>query len=150
MKCRGVEIIKALYRGADILTILDEAHRCSSSAGSRQVVRNSGYYEKDGVTIVFISLKLKEVMAISDRISVMRGGKYVATVHKSDTTIPELAQKMMVGREVFLDGKRSMVEVGEPVLQVKNVYVPSNGSYPKTRGISFCGSGRREVLSVAG
>lgn len=76
------------------------------------------------------------------------GGKYVATVHKSDTTIPELA-KMMVGREVFLDGKRSMVEVGEPVLQVKNVCVPSERELSKNRDISFMVRAG-EVLGVAG
>ncbi|MBU9736231.1 ABC transporter ATP-binding protein [Diplocloster agilis] len=142
-----VEIIKALYRGADVL-ILDEPTAVLTPQEADKLFEILDIMRKDGVTIVFISHKLKEVMAISDRISVMRGGKYVATVHKSDTTIPELA-KMMVGREVFLDGKRSMVEVGEPVLQVKNVYVPSERELSKNRDISFMVRAG-EVLGVAG
>ncbi|MBU9727879.1 ABC transporter ATP-binding protein [Diplocloster modestus] len=142
-----VEIIKALYRGADVL-ILDEPTAVLTPQETDKLFEILDIMRKDGVTIVFISHKLKEVMAISDRISVMRGGRYVATVDKSDTTIPELA-KMMVGREVFLDGKRSMVEMGEPVLQVKNVYVPSERELSKNRDISFVVRAG-EVLGVAG
>lgn len=100
-----VEIIKALYRGADIL-ILDEPTAVLTPQEADKLFEILDIMRRDGKTIVFISHKLKEVMKISDRISVMRASKYITTVNKSETSIPELAT-LMVGREVFLNLERT-------------------------------------------
>lgn len=142
-----VEIIKALYRGADIL-ILDEPTAVLTPQEADKLFEILDVMRQDGKTIVFISHKLKEVMKISDRISVMRTGKYISTVKRDDITIPELA-KLMVGREVFLNTKRTPPKEGEVVLEVKDIFVPSERELSKIRGISF-NVRKGEVVGVAG
>ena len=142
-----VEIIKALYRGADIL-ILDEPTAVLTPQESDKLFEILEIMKQDGKTIVFISHKLKEVMKISDRISVMRTGKYITTVDKKDTTVPELA-KLMVGREVFFSMSRTPAKEEGIMLEVKDIYVPSERELSKIRGISFQVR-KGEVLGVAG
>lgn len=142
-----VEIIKALYRGADIL-ILDEPTAVLTPQESDKLFEILEIMKRDGKTIVFISHKLKEVMKISDRISVMRAGKYITTVDKADTTVPELA-KLMVGREVFFSMNRTPAKEAGIMLEVKDIYVPSERELSKIRGISFQVR-KGEVLGVAG
>lgn len=142
-----VEIIKALYRGADIL-ILDEPTAVLTPQESDKLFEILDSMRKNNKTIVFISHKLKEVMKISDRISVMRAGKYITTVKQSETTIPDLA-KYMVGREVFLNVQRTPPKAEEVMLEVKDLYVPSERELSKIRGISFTVR-KGEVVGVAG
>ena len=142
-----VEIIKALYRGADIL-ILDEPTAVLTPQEADKLFEILDIMRRDGKTIVFISHKLKEVMKISDRISVMRASKYITTVNKSETSIPELAT-LMVGREVFLNLERTPAKEGEVMLDVRDIYVPSERELSKIRGISFQVR-KGEVLGVAG
>ncbi|MDD3797247.1 MAG: ATP-binding cassette domain-containing protein, partial [Lachnospiraceae bacterium] len=142
-----VEIIKALYRGADIL-ILDEPTAVLTPQEADQLFEILNEMRKDGKTIVFISHKLKEVMKISDRVSVMRAGKYITTVKQSEITMEELAE-LMIGRKVFLNTKRTPPKEGEVVLEVKNIFVPSERELSKIRGISF-NVRKGEVVGVAG
>lgn len=142
-----VEIIKALYRGANIL-ILDEPTAVLTPQEADKLFGILDIMRKDGKTIVFISHRLKEVMQISDRISVMRGGKYITTVNKQDTNVDELA-RLMVGREVFLNMERTPAKGGDVVLDVRDIYVPSERELSKIRGISFQ-IRKGEVLGVAG
>ena len=146
-EAQRVEIIKALYRGANIL-ILDEPTAVLTPQESEKLFEILETMKKDGKSIVFISHKLKEVMQISDRITVMRGGKYMGTVAKSDTSIPELA-KMMVGREVLYDIRHKANPTDEVVLKVENLVVPSERELSKLKGISFEVRGG-EILGVAG
>lgn len=146
-EAQRVEIIKTLYRGADVL-ILDEPTAVLTPQESLKLFDILESLRADGKSIVFISHKLREVMAISDRISVMRQGKYIATVNKADTTIPELA-KLMVGREVFLNTQRASGEVGETVLWADQLFVPGERELSKLRGLSL-EIKRGETLGIAG
>lgn len=146
-EAQRVEIIKTLYRGAEIL-ILDEPTAVLTPQESNKLFDIIETLRESGKSIIFISHKLKEVMKISDRITVMRNGKYVGTVDKEDTSIPELA-KMMVGREVLYDIKHKK-NVGERVmLSVKDLVVPADRELSKIKGISFVVH-EGEILGVAG
>ncbi len=146
-EAQRVEIIKALYRGARIL-ILDEPTAVLTPQESEKLFEILSMMKKDGRSIVFISHKLKEVMQISDRVTVMRAGRYIGTVSKNDASIPELA-KMMVGREVFCDIKHQSAITSEVVLKVTDLAAPSERELSKLKGISFEVHGG-EILGVAG
>jgi len=134
-EAQRVEIIKTLYRGANIL-ILDEPTAVLTPQETRkffEILNNLKAAEK---SVVFISHKLNEVMEISDRITVMRQGKYVSTVNKTDTNTKELA-KMMVGREVFLNVEKKNSNIGDIVLKVDNLWTSGEKELSKIRGVSL-------------
>lgn len=146
-EAQRVEIIKTLYRGAEIL-ILDEPTAVLTPQETVKLFEILNSLKNDGKSIVFISHKLNEVMEISDRVTVMRHGQHIDTVNKADTSIPELA-KMMVGREVFLNIKREAPKIGDTVLSVKNIYVSGEKELSKLRDVSFeVRSG--EIVGIAG
>ncbi len=110
-----VEILKALYRGAEIL-ILDEPTSVLTSSESYSLFEILRSMTAQGKSIIFISHKLKEVMAVSDRVTVLRRGKKIGTVQVKDTSERELAQ-MMVGRDVILSVSRTHAsENSKPVV----------------------------------
>lgn len=146
-EAQRVEIIKALYRGANLL-ILDEPTAVLTPQESDKLFEIMETLKNDGKSIIFISHKLNEVMKISDRISVMRGGKYIGTVNKVDTSKEELA-RMMVGHDVFLSSSHKASQRGERLLSVDDIYVPGDRELSKLRGISF-DVHRREVVGIAG
>lgn len=148
-EAQRVEIIKTLYRGAEIL-ILDEPTAVLTPQEAEKLFEILYSLKKNGKSVIFISHKLREVMRISDRITVMRDGRHVKTVNKEDITIRELA-KMMVGREIFLTLERKPVSYDkkEPVLEVKDIYVPGESELSKIRGISF-EIYKGEILGIAG
>lgn len=146
-EAQRVEIIKTLYRGAEIL-ILDEPTAVLTPQECEKFFEILQSLRADGKSIVFISHKLKEVMEISDRITVMRQGKYVATVNKSEASIPELA-KMMVGREVFLNIKHKETEAGEVVLKVDDLWTSGEKELSKIRGVSL-DVHAGEIVGIAG
>ncbi|GAX88470.1 heme ABC transporter ATP-binding protein [Effusibacillus lacus] len=114
-----VEILKTLYRGADIL-IFDEPTAVLTPqeiAELMQIMRN---LVNEGKSIIFITHKLKEIMAISDRITVIRRGRYIGTVTKADTNPDQLAN-MMVGREVIFKVEKRPANPGSPVLEIKDI-----------------------------
>lgn len=146
-EAQRVEIIKTLYRGAEVL-ILDEPTAVLTPQESIKLFDILENLRKDGKSIIFISHKLNEVMAISDRITVMRHGRHIATLPKSETTIPELA-KLMVGRDVFLNTQRTEGKAGDLLLSVQNVYVPGERELSKLRGLSL-DIYKGEILGIAG
>jgi simple sugar transport system ATP-binding protein len=111
-----VEIIKALYRGVDLL-ILDEPTAVLTPAEAKDLFHNLRTLRDAGKTVVFISHKLDEVLAVADRITVLRRGKVVGETRPSETTKQQLAE-MMVGRPVLFRLEKPAVEMGGPVLRV--------------------------------
>ena len=146
-EAQRVEIIKTLYRGAEIL-ILDEPTAVLTPQESMKLFEILFKLKADNKSIVFISHKLNEVMDISDRITVMRKSEYIETVNKKDTNEAKLAS-LMVGREIFLNIERKENRPGENVLEVKDAFIPGDREISKIRGISlYIRSG--EVLGLAG
>lgn len=146
-EAQRVEIIKTLYRGADIL-ILDEPTAVLTPQETVKLFKIFKSLAADEKSIIFISHKLNEIMDISNRVTVMRHGKHIETVQTKETSIPDIA-KMMVGREVFLDIDRKKPDVGEVLLSVEDVYIPGERELSKIKGVSLevC---RGEVLGIAG
>jgi simple sugar transport system ATP-binding protein len=142
-----VEILKALYKKADCL-ILDEATAVLTPPEAKQLFRVIDSLSAAGRSIVFISHKLKEVMAISDRITVLRGGSVIGTTTPAETNEQALAT-LMVGREVELNVKTAPATPGDTVLAVENVSVLDDRAATAVDSVSFeLRSG--EILAVAG
>ncbi len=142
-----VEILKALYRGAEIL-ILDEPTAVLTPKETQDLFVAVRTLVDQGKTVIFITHKLREVMEISDRVTVMRDARKVGTVQTASTNEAELA-KMMVGREVFMVVDRPPVQRGKPVMAVEGLtYVDPTGR-PTLNGASFT-TYEGEILGVAG
>ena len=142
-----VEILKALYRGAKIL-ILDEptAVLTPQEAGELfEIIRN---LQEQGTSVIFISHKLKEVLEIADRITVLRRGKKVDTIPREGATERELA-RMMVGREVLLRVDKQPATPGEPLLRVRDLHVVDERGVEMVRGVSF-DVREGEIVGIAG
>jgi simple sugar transport system ATP-binding protein len=114
-----VEILKALYRGVDIL-ILDEPTAVLTPAETQELFANLRQLRQDGKSIVFISHKLDEVLQIADRITVLRRGLVVGETTPAETNKAKLAE-MMVGRPVLFRLEKPSVEAGEPVLRLDDL-----------------------------
>jgi simple sugar transport system ATP-binding protein len=157
-----VEIIKVLYRGADIL-ILDEP---TAVLTPQEIEKLFGVLKKmrdDGKSIVIITHKLNEVMAISDRVAVLRKGEHVATVNTRETNEKALTE-MMVGAKIELNIKRTTPQNPRKRLEIKNLVCRNRDGLYALNGVSFtaysgeilgiagiAGSGQRELLeSIAG
>ncbi|MBI2882115.1 MAG: ABC transporter ATP-binding protein [Candidatus Tectomicrobia bacterium] len=142
-----VEIIKALYRGATLL-ILDEPTSVLTPGEVKALFRILRSLAERGYSVIFISHKLEEVMAISDRVTVLRGGRNVATVPASSTSPRELA-RMMVGREVLFDVQKERVSRGERVLEVRGVRARSDRKTEALRSVDL-EVHASEILGIAG
>ena len=118
-----VEILKMLYRDNEIL-IFDEPTAVLTPQEIDELMNIMRSLTKEGKSILFISHKLNEIMQISDRVTVLRKGKFVGTVNTCETTKEELS-RMMVGRPVQLVADKQPATPGEPVLSVRNLSVPS-------------------------
>ncbi len=142
-----VEILKALYRDARIL-ILDEPTGVLTPQETVQLFEILRALNRQGVTIVLITHKLKEIMAVTDNVSVMRAGEMVAHRKTADTTAEELAE-LMVGRKIVNQIDRGESAVGAPALKIEGVTVQSDGDVPLLDNISFdvCAG---EVVGIAG
>ena len=142
-----VEIIKLLYRGAQIL-ILDEPTAVLTPQETEAFFRTLREMTLAGKTIILISHKLDEVLAIADRITVLRGGRQVATVENQGLTKSQLAS-LMVGREVLFRIEKPPSNLGEVRLHVDNVSAQNDKGIEALRGLSLqLRSG--EILGVAG
>lgn len=142
-----VEILKTLYRGAEIL-ILDEptAVLTPQEIGELGIILKS--LVSQGKSIILITHKLKEVMVMSDIVTIIRSGKVIDTLKTSETNIEELAEKM-VGRKVSLTVKKETANLGETILQLKNIKALDNRGLEAVKGVSFeIKSG--EILGIAG
>ncbi len=142
-----VEIVKALYRKADIL-ILDEPTAVLTPQEADDLFRIMRELASRGVSIIFITHKLKEVFAVADRITVMRDGRVVGTTTPAETSEPTLAS-MMVGREVLLRVEKGLAHPSEEVLHVDNLRVFDDRGAETVRGTSFFVRAG-EVLGIAG
>ena len=142
-----VEIVKALYRKASIL-ILDEPTAVLTPQEADDLFRIVRELTQRGVSIIFITHKLKEVLAVADRITVMRGGKVVGTTVPSETNEQQLAA-MMVGREVILTVDKTPAKPKEDILKVEDLRVRDQRELETVRGVSFTVRAG-EVLGIAG
>ncbi len=157
-----VEIVKVLYRGADIL-ILDEPTAVLTPIEIRKLFAVLKKMREDGKVIIIITHKLNEVMEISDRVSVLRKGEYIGTVNTSETSESELTE-MMVGKKIDLNIERTQSENVTPRLEVHHINCSNREGLKVLDDVSFvanageilgiagiAGSGQRELLeSIAG
>jgi len=142
-----VEIIKALVRGADIL-ILDEPTSVLTPQEAEELFKILRRMVEEGHSVIFITHKLDEVMAVADRVTVMRRGKVVATLPTAGVDKPTLA-KMMVGREVVFRLQKAVCRRGSEALVVEDLWALSDRGLPALKGVSFSVC-RGEILGIAG
>jgi len=141
------EILKALLRNAKIL-ILDEPTSVLTPIEVKELFNILRKLKDMGITIIFITHKLKEVKEITDRITVLRKGKVVETVNTHEVTEVDLA-KMMVGREVFLKIEKSPPKIGKKVLVIEDLWVKDDRGLDAVKGISL-ELHEGEILGIAG
>src|SRR5919201_4146995 len=129
-----VEILKALYRNADVL-VLDEPTAVLTPQEARELFAILRTLRREGTSIVFISHKLGEVLEIADRITVLRRGKKIETLPREGATEPILA-RLMVGRDVLLRVDKAPASAGEPLLVVDDLHVLDDRGLEAVRGVS--------------
>ena len=142
-----VEIMKALYRNADIL-ILDEPTAVLTPQEASDLFEILRTLRREGISIIFISHKLNEVLEIADRITVLRRGKKIETVPREGATEESLA-RAMVGREVLLRIEKTPAQPGDVLLSVRDLHVVDERGIPKVRGVSF-DVRAGEIVGIAG
>ena len=143
-----VEILKMLYRDNEIL-IFDEPTAVLTPQEIRELIAIMKSLSAEGKSILFISHKLNEIMEVSDRVSVLRKGKYIGTVNTAETTQEELSA-MMVGRQVSLVVEKGEAHPGKPVLEVRDLHARSHlYSHDAVKGVSFTVR-EGEIVCIAG
>src|SRR2546421_2832808 len=142
-----VEILKALYRGAEIL-ILDEPTAVLTPQEAKELFEILRSLKSQGKSIIFISHKLNEVLEIADRITTLRRGVVVDTIPAAGATEEGLA-RMMVGREVLLRVDKAPAQPGEPLLQIEDLVVIDDRGLEAVHGLSLSVRGG-EILGLAG
>jgi simple sugar transport system ATP-binding protein len=142
-----VEILKTLYRGADIL-ILDEPTGVLTPQEGDQLFAILATLRDQGVTVLLITHKLREIMAITDDVSVMRGGRMIDHLKTSKTSAEEIAE-LMVGRKVLVNADYHDATPGEVRLCVRGLSLEGASGEPLLRGLSF-DLHKGEILGVAG
>ena len=156
-----VEILKALYRNADIL-ILDEPTGVLTPKEADQLFAILRRLRDEGKTCILITHKLREIMDITDTVSVMRRGEIVKTL-PTNTATPDTLAELMVGRKVMLQVEKDPAKPGEPILQVKGLTVTDEQNVNRVTDVSFdlkageilgiagvSGNGQSELLEVLG
>jgi simple sugar transport system ATP-binding protein len=154
-----VEILKALYVGARIL-ILDEPTAVLTPQETDRLFAVLKRMTAEGLSIILITHKLDEVMAVSDRVTVFRQGKHIATLPTAQTSKAELA-RLMVGRDVIFRVDKEQVATGEPVLEVENLRALKDNQREALRGVTFrvhqgeifglagvAGNGQKELFDI--
>jgi general nucleoside transport system ATP-binding protein len=142
-----VEILKALYKGAQVL-ILDEPTGVLTPDEADHLFRILGTLRDQGKTVILITHKLREIMAITDRVSVMRRGEVVADFETQKTNVGELAEAM-VGRRVLLRVEKGAAHPGEVVLDIKNVTWRDRKGIARVDNVSFQVR-KGEIVGIAG
>ena len=142
-----VEIIKVLYRGADIL-ILDEPTAVLTPQEIQKLFNVLRKMREDGKSIIIITHKLNEVMEISDRVSILRKGEYITTVETKETNEKELTE-YMVGKKIDLKIERAKTDSHKPLLEIRNLSIKKDDGSKAIDDVSFYIRGG-EILGVAG
>jgi len=145
---QAVEILKALYRGAEIL-ILDEPTSALTPQETEKLIESIEAMARDELAIVpFITHKLPIVLAISHKVTVLRRGKVVASMETASASEKSLAMHM-VGREVIFRIERTKVEIGKPIIQIENLSALSDKGFLALKGVSFS-IFEGEIFGIAG
>ncbi|WMJ79506.1 ABC transporter ATP-binding protein [Clostridium sp. MB40-C1] len=144
---QNLEILKVLYRGANIL-ILDEPTAVFTPQESERLFKIVERMKKEGCAVIFITHKMDEVMSTADRITVLRKGESITTLNKRDTNPKELTE-LMVGKSVDLSIKKVETEAGKEILKVNNLKVLNEEKIEVLKNISFSIK-TGEILGVAG
>ncbi|NLJ86902.1 MAG: ABC transporter ATP-binding protein [Firmicutes bacterium] len=142
-----VEILKALYRGAEVL-ILDEPTAVLTPQEVEELKEITDNLARQGTAIIFITHKLQEVMAMSQRITVIRRGRVVGTVPTASTNPVELA-RMMVGRDVVLTLDKEPGKPGPVILRMEDVWAEDDRRLPALKGVSLQVRAG-EIIGIAG
>ncbi|AGT09721.1 ABC transporter ATP-binding protein [Paracoccus aminophilus] len=142
-----VEILKALYRQADIL-ILDEPTGVLTPAEADHLFRILRGLRDEGKTIILITHKLREIMEVTDNVSVMRRGEMVASVRTAETSPTELAE-LMVGRKVLLQVPKAPAQPGAPVLEIRGLSMTDRDGVERLRNVDLT-IRRGEIVGLAG
>ena len=142
-----VEILKALYKGAQVL-ILDEPTGVLTPDEADHLFRILGTLRDQGKTVILITHKLREIMAITDHVSVMRRGELVADFETKNTSVGELAEAM-VGRSVLLHVEKGKASPGEVVLEVRHVTWRDRKNIARVDDVSFTVR-KGEIVGIAG
>lgn len=142
-----VEIIKVIYRGADIL-ILDEPTAVLTPQEIEKLFAILRKMKADGKSIIIITHKLNEVMEISDRVSILRKGEYIGTVNTAETSPKELTE-MMVGKKTDLKIERIKTDFDKPLLEIRDLVINKDDGSLAIDNASFYIRGG-EILGVAG
>jgi len=142
-----VEIMKALYRNADLL-ILDEPTAVLTPQEASDLFEILRSLQREGLSIIFISHKLNEVLEIADRITVLRRGKTIETVPREGATEASLA-RAMVGRDVLLRVEKAPATPGDVLLEVRDLHVRDDRDIEKVRGVSL-DVRAGEIVGIAG
>lgn len=142
-----VEILKALYREADIL-ILDEPTGVLTPSEADHLFRILDGLRERGKTIILITHKLREIMEVTDAVSVMRRGEMAATLQTAETD-PERLAELMVGRKVLLRVDKRPSKPGAPVLEIENLEVVDRDGVERLKGVSL-NVRAGEILGIAG
>lgn len=138
-----VEILKTLYRGADII-ILDEPTAVLTPTEVDELFEILNELKKNGKTIIFITHKLNETMEIADTITVLRDGKNIKTLPKNETNVDELA-KLMVGREINFNLNKEEINIGKTLLSFENIKLLDKAKNPVNFEVH-----KGEILGIAG
>ena len=142
-----VEILKCLFRGAEIL-LFDEPTSYLTEIESKKLFESVAKMTDEGRSVVFVTHKIDEVMAIADRITILKQGKVVTVREREGVTKDELA-RLIVGREVMYDVKKVKVEMGTPALELQNISAKNDSGVPALKDITLTVRGG-EILGVAG
>ncbi|ENO0712062.1 ABC transporter ATP-binding protein [Listeria monocytogenes] len=142
-----VEILKTLYRGADIL-IFDEPTAVLTPQEIKELIQIMRSLIKEGKSIILITHKLKEIMDVCDRVTVIRRGKGMGTVNVPETTPQDLAN-LMVGREVVFTTEKIDAKPGKDVLEVKDLVVKESRGVESVRGLNLTVRAG-EIVGIAG
>lgn len=142
-----VEILKALYRGAELL-VLDEPSAALTDLEVEGLFKIMEKLKAEGKSIIFISHKMREVLHISDRITILRAGQTICTLNRNETSGEELAN-LMIGRELAPSHYQKVDHAGDPVISLKGVNFNQTSKHNGLNGIDLT-VGRGEIVGIAG
>ncbi|MDD7767126.1 MULTISPECIES: ABC transporter ATP-binding protein [Anaerococcus] len=142
-----VEILKALYHGADIL-IFDEPTAVLTPQEINEFIEIVGKLTELGKSVIIITHKLKEIKAMADTCTIIRRGEYIDKVKVKDVSEADLAEKM-VGRDVSFNVKKEKIDLGEEIFKIEDLWVKDNRKVDKVKGLNLS-IRKGEILGIAG